>query len=113
MFSEPLRAKSDTIEVGDAVKWKRLYSDGYVIYWGHMTEIEVGAEIPQAHVQPKGGGHVQRIDHAILLRANDPSEPQPLDVDLLKKRDGGLPRIPFRWPVYHSGELYWIFYCTV
>lgn len=105
---------SDTIiDVGDAVKWKRLYSDGYVIYYGHVLAIEVGAEIPQAHVQPKGGGPVQRIDHAILLRANDPSEPQVTEWDLMRKRDGFLREMPFRWPVYRTGELYWISYCAV
>lgn len=97
---------SDTIiEVGDAVKWKRLHSDGYVIFYGHVLAIEVGAEIPQAHVQPKGGGPVQRIDHAILLRANDRNEPQSCD--------GGLQRMPFDWPVYRTGALHWISYVTV
>ena len=73
---------SESIQAGDKVKWSRVYRDTHVTYYGTVVAIEVGAEIPQAIVQPKGRGVDQRVDYAALLRADDPSQPPPMKSDL-------------------------------
>lgn len=86
------------IQVGDKVKWMRLYrGDWETIHYGTLIEVEIGAEIPCAIVQPKGGTPAQRVEYASVLRADDPSQPQPNRWDLLCKQTGlGLHDIPVR-----------------
>lgn len=86
------------IQVGDKVKWMRLYRGGWeAIHYGTLTEVEIGAEIPCAIVQPKDGTPAQRVECASVLRADDPSQPQPNGWDAMCKRMGfGLHDAPMR-----------------